>query len=61
MSQCHILEELNVSQCCCENIQSHFLKVLLYFYRYFMFRLFIRRFGDNVYNLLRGININLRR
>lgn len=61
MTQCHILEELNVSQCCCENIQSHFLKVLLYFYRYFMFKLFIRRFGDNVYSLLRGININLRR
>jgi len=60
MTQCHILEEMNVSQCCCENIQSH-LKVLLYFYRYFMFKLFIRRFGDNVYSLLRGININLRR
>lgn len=60
-TQHHILEKLNVPQCFCENIQSHFLKVLLYFYRYFMFKLSIRRFGGSVYNLLRGININLRR
>lgn len=60
-TRCHILEEPNVSQFFCENMKSHFMKVLLYFYRYFMFKLFIKRFGDNVYSLLRRINLNLRR